>query len=241
MNQGRNVKPSYLQHNIDNMSILDQIIAVIAPHNCLGCGQEGPLLCTKCAQDMPALPDRCYRCAVLTRDSAVCERCRRQSPLRHVWVAAQYEATAKDLVYQLKFGRAAAACEPLVEAMSSRLPFLPEQTFIVPVPTATMRVRQRGYDQAVLLAQLLARQQQRPYKELLARMGHTRQVGANKATRQQQLAQAFRVLRADQTKGANILLVDDLVTTGATLESAARLLKAAGAKSVNAVVFAQKQ
>lgn len=173
-------------------------------------------------------------------NSAVCKSCRPRSPLKHVWVRTQYEGTAKNLVYSLKFGRARAASSTIAQLMSESLPYLPADTVICPVPTANVRVRQRGYDQAALLAKSIA-QHSGSYTKLLARLGDTRQVGADRKTRKQQLEKAFRSLDPEKTRGAHIVLVDDIVTTGATLESAAKILKKAGAKSVNAIVFAQKQ
>jgi predicted amidophosphoribosyltransferase len=75
---------------------------------------------------------------------------------------------------------------------------------------------------------------------LLARRGQSRQVGARRMQRTTQLVDAFHPIRPSLIQGAHILLVDDIVTTGASLEAAARVLKQAGAKRIDAVVFAQK-
>lgn len=222
------------------MFILERIISYIAPHICQGCGQTGSLFCEGCAAALPSLPSRCYGCAALSVDSAVCPVCRRRSPLRHVWVVTPYEGVAKELLYALKFERAGAASRPMALLMAEALPHLSEGMLVVPVPTANVRVRQRGYDQALLLARQIAKQRGYKCTPLLARTGHTRQVGADKAHRQKQLADAFRPLSPDKIRGARVVLVDDIVTTGATLESAARALKKAGAKSIDAIVFAQK-
>lgn len=220
--------------------ILERLISIVAPHACLGCGAEGTLLCADCSRDIPSLPERCYRCQGLSRDYRVCRGCRRASSLRSVWVRAQYGTLVKDLVYRFKFQRAQAGARPIAALMSEVLPYLPSNTVVAWIPTATTRQRQRGYDHAALLARCVATQNSLSYMPLLVRMGQSRQVGANRVQRQQQLTDAFRIVNSSRLQGAAVLLVDDIVTTGASLESAARTLKKAGAKSVDAVVFAQK-
>ncbi|HYH36181.1 MAG TPA: phosphoribosyltransferase family protein [Candidatus Saccharimonadales bacterium] len=142
---------------------------------------------------------------------------------------------AKELVGRLKFSGAQAASERMARCM---LPLLESGRYLImPVPTATSRVRSRGYDQAGLLARELSRQARLPYVDGLIRSGHTHQVGASRERRQQQLRDAFRVRAPHKIRGKHILLVDDVVTTGATLEAAGRALQAAGAARVDAAVF----
>jgi ComF family protein len=122
--------------------------------------------------------------------------------------------------------------------LSPLLPAEPD-VMVVPVPTATSRVRGRGYDQAKLLARELSRQARLPYLDCLVRSGHTHQVGASRYQRLSQLEGAFRLKDSKKVRGTRILLIDDVMTTGATLETAAGLLKAGGAGQVAAMVFAQ--
>lgn len=222
--------------------LFDTLLSVLAPHPCMVCGRDGSLLCDYCSSDaLLPVPSRCYRCKRLTVDFATCLRCRRSTSLKHVFVRTDYEKTAKELVYALKFKRARASATVISRAMLEALPYLAPATIIVPVPTATSRVRQRGYDQAVLLSQSLARRHNLPYFRALFRITQSRQVGAARKLRLEQLRRAFYVPRVDTVQAKHILLVDDVITTGATLEAAARVMKQAGAKSVSAIVFASKQ
>lgn len=224
------------------MFVIERLISVFAPHTCLSCGREGNVLCAWCLPDaLLALPDRCYSCRQFSQDSQVCQKCCTKTRLDHVWVRSEYKDLARELLYTFKFNRGQAAAAPIAALIDQILPWLPPETVLVHVPTATVRRRQRGYDHAELLAKELARIRGLHHLALLARRGQTRQVGAKRDERLHQLAEAYRPLRGQLIKGANILLVDDITTTGATLAAAAKVLKRAGAKTVDAVVFAQKQ
>jgi len=125
---------------------------------------------------------------------------------------------------------------PLTTAMLAMLPY--DDWIVVPLPTAAKRVRQRGYDQAVLLGQAIARSRGLSARQVLERVQSTRQLGANRVQRHKQSAKMFCIAPDVDVHGAKILLVDDVCTTGATLTAAARLLRQAGAVQVDAVVAA---
>ena len=108
---------------------------------------------------------------------------------------------------------------------------LPKDTVFVPVPTVSSHIRQRGYDHALLIAKYLAKQRHRPCKELIERRTSDRQRGASKSQRRKQASRAFRC-RQKLSKNTTYILVDDVFTTGATLEFAARSLKDAGAETI---------
>ena len=219
------------------MSIIDQLLSVFAPYECLGCSAEGSLLCTACTQQLPTLPQRCYRCLRLSAGSLTCPGCAPASNLQRVMAGAAYSGAAKELVASLKFAGAQAAARRMAPRLSQLLEA--NEGLLVPVPTATNRVRGRGYDQAKLLARELSRRSRLPYLDCLARSGHTHQVGASRRQRLSQLDGAFRVSDPKRVRGARILLVDDVITTGATLEAAARALQLHGAGRIAAIVFAQ--
>jgi len=215
------LRHTYLQHIKHNMSILDRLLAMLAPNTCLGCDAEGSLLCATCLDRLPGV-----------------ENYNGHAALTSIQAVTPYTGTAKALVWQLKSAGAQAAAAIMATQMLRQLK-PGRDLVIVPVPTATSRVRQRGYDQAKLLARALARQAGLPYLDCLARVGQTHQVGATREQRLRQLQAAFRVRRPTAVRSAYLLLVDDVSTTGATLELAATILKSAGARRVDAIVFAQ--
>lgn len=223
------------------MSLLLTALSTIAPAKCVICRREGVSLCAVCASNLvTALPDRCWRCQKLTLGSKTCSTCRRTTPLNYVWVVGEYNNGLKSVVQAFKFERRRDLARPLAELCKARLPQLSSQPIITHVPTATGRRRQRGYDQAELLALELARQTGWSHIPLLRRQTQARQLGAKRMTRLAQLDNSFRTVRREYVTGQMILLIDDVTTTGATLTACAKELRLAGAKSISAVVLAQR-
>jgi predicted amidophosphoribosyltransferase len=101
----------------------------------------------------------------------------------------------------------------------------------VPIPTITPHIRERGYDHTLLVARFVAHKRKLPLTPLLSRQTNTMQRGASKSLRRKQAAHAF-MLRGYIDPSLTYLLLDDIVTTGATLDAAAKMLKEAGAKHV---------
>ncbi len=218
------------------MSLIEDLFNLIAPHNCVGCNREGSLLCEQCAALLQKVPARCYKCQRWSAAARTCQACRRQTPLYGALAITPYTGVAKQVIHRLKFERAQAAADDIARVLAEGLSVA--DVLITHVPTAERRVRERGYDQAALIAKALARRLNQPYLPLLARIGDQRQVGQQRDVRAQQLRQAFRPIHATSLTNKHILLIDDVLTTGATCEAAARALRSSGARRVSAAVFA---
>lgn len=215
-----NDEGTYLQHIKHNMSLLDDLLSFIVPHLCLGCQVEGSLLCGHCRR-LLAATERYY-----LKNSQV-----------NVLAVTSYEGLAKVLVWRLKAGGAQAAARVMAECMAPLVQATPASV-LVPIPTATSHIRERGYDQVRLITRELSRVTQVPYRRYLRRSGQVHQIGANRTTRLLQLQHALQASTVlDGQK--RYILVDDVVTTGATLDVAARALQQAGARHIEAVTFAQ--
>jgi ComF family protein len=164
-----------------------------------------------------------------------------------VWITTNYAGAARDLIKVYKFGHQRAAARSLSQLMVetlhdfNNLAELAKLNYlIVPVPTATSRIRQRGFDHSALLAMTLARRMETKSTNVLGRLGQTRQLGAKRTDRLSQSEGNYFVRLPQITKGRNVLLTDDVVTTGATLKAITKVLRAAGAKRVDALVFAKR-
>ncbi len=226
------------------MSLLEAVISTLSPAECLICSSEGASLCKTCAaRHVAPFGERCWRCQALNPNGRTCIHCRSFSGPRHVWIVTNYETAAAELVRAFKFGQLRVAGESLARLMIETLNGFsyPDDYLIVPVPTATSRARRRGFDQGQLLARQIARRLNRPSLPALARLGQSRQVGATRAERLTQSAGAYRLRLPRDVAGRSILLVDDVLTTGATLREATRTLRAGGARRVDALLFAKRQ
>jgi predicted amidophosphoribosyltransferase len=168
--------------------MFDELLSTIAPHVCLTCGEEGTLWCGTCRRAMLPAVERCYKCNRLAMGGKTCRSCRRSSTLYSAQALTRYEDTAKLLVWRLKFAGARTAAQLIADMMAASLP-LPPDAVLVHVPTSNHRVRQRGYDQACLIACRLAQQTGLRYHRLLIRLGNTQQHGASRAQRLSQLVQ----------------------------------------------------
>jgi competence protein ComFC len=218
--------------------MLEYIFDLIAPHSCLGCGTEGSLLCPLCTDALPSPADACYRCGRKT-DRYLCASCAKLVSLDRVIARTRYDGVAKELVHRLKFVRAAAGARIIAMAMSKELAgFRDSNATISYAPTASGRIRIRGYDQSRLIAKHLSQILHLPCRPLLLRIGQMRQVGASKGQRVIQSRHAFVVRPRITVPKTEIILIDDVITTGSTLEAAAAVLREAGSGPVIAAVFA---
>jgi ComF family protein len=220
-------------------SLLEKTISIIAPHNCILCSKESNVLCDACFVDVFDGPHEvCFLCDTPTAEGHVCKSCSPKANLAHVWIGGTYDGLRKSLIRDYKFNRKRAAHKPLARALLVTLPYL-QDIVVVPVPTAPRRIRIRGYDHVQLLAQFVAKEKGWHLAPALRRRHNDRQVGSTRAQRFRQAQTAYELVRAGSVAGKHVLLIDDVTTSGATLQAAAKLLVEAGAARVDAAVVAK--
>lgn len=229
--------------------VLDQLF----PPQCAACRTTGAWLCLACAASLERLElPYCSRCAQPLASvpppaagrEGLCRRCAAQ-PLALSAVRAVYlmRGPARQLVHRLKYDGWRALAPVLAEAMALDLRrFSPWPSIIVPVPLHRARQRERGYNQSELLAAELGRSLRIPVeRRALVRWKATLSLvtAADVEARRAAVNGAFRWNGAPPA-GARVLLVDDVCTTGATLDACASALLAAGAAEVTGMVVARE-
>lgn len=202
-------------------AFLSGLLELLFPQglSCLACG--GPL-----AREQEVL------CPACVAEWVSCERLERPGGLDALsWVASalMHEGSGRALVHRLKYEGLRVAAGPLGAAMAQIL--LGQWDGLVPVPLHSARERERGFNQALLLAQEVARHSGLPVRSPLVRTRATRQQAQLEASKRRQNLQGAFACRA-QVRDMHLLLIDDVLTTGATAREAALALHRGGAAQV---------
>lgn len=211
---------------------------------CMVCGAPGARgldLCGACLAALPWQGPACVRCALPIPQAGLCGHCLHAlPPLDQVLAVFDYAFPLDRLLPRLKFHRDFAAGRLLARCMVDRLAGLARPDALIPIPLHRARLRNRGYDQALELARPLARALQLPLlaNALQRRKTTTAQSRLDAAARQRNLRDAF-VVADGAALPSHVVLVDDVMTTGATLHAAARVLHRAGVRRVDAWVCAR--
>lgn len=214
----------------------------LLPQDCFLCAAPASdsLLCPSCVASLPRLaPERCPVCALPTPGANRCGACLKQAPHFDATQAVfRYEFPLDRLIQSLKYAHRLAGADFLGRALAAlSVPLRPD--LILPVPLAPARLAERGFNQALELARPLARLLGVPLE--ISRV-HRRRDTAPQASlpwkeRKQNIRHAFEC-EIDLT-GRTVLVIDDVMTTGATLDELARTLKAHGAARVENCVLAR--
>ncbi len=231
--------------------LVDPVLAVVFPSTCPVCARalahptRGPL-CDACWDALPRHRGRLCGCGLpLPPALLVCGRCRRgRQPFTAGLSLGPYEGALRTVIHELKYRGRKRVARRLAEALLAQPgaeDLLRGSDVLVPVPLHPRRRRERGFNQAEVVAEELARRVGRPCATgaLVRRKDTTPQAGLSAAQRRRNVAGAFAVRRQPLVAGRVVALVDDVLTTGATAQACARALLAAGASEVRLLAVAR--
>ncbi|MGH7218295.1 MAG: ComF family protein [Candidatus Microsaccharimonas sp.] len=211
--------------NVKN-TMIERVLQIIAPHPCSGCGKMGTILCDDCKYDI--INEPFYGCILCGRpkESGICAE--HAAPFARAFTVSTRADALEDAINRLKFRNTKHAARAMAELLDWHLPQLPAEVQIIPLPTARSHMRQRGYDQVELIAHHLAALRNIPVKKALVRKTNTTQHTVGRSERAVQASEAFILNNSVQHTPGTVVLLDDVVTTGASLAAAATVLKEAG-------------
>ena len=222
------------------------MLSLLVPPDCGACGDFRPF-----EEPGVALPELCADCSARLRDEVSgaeghldpVEIGSRAAPLR-VWSCGAFEGLLRDLIRSLKYNGQRGLVRPVGQLLADRAATItgPPCELVVPVAIHWRRFAGRGFNQAWLLGERVGHRLGCPQLPALVRRAAVRpQVGLAELERRDNVAQAFSVRgkHSSKVRGRNLLVVDDVCTTGATLRACAAVLREAGAASVRALVLAR--
>ena len=218
---------------------------LLFPKFCVGCGKEGDFLCPSCLESLPfIMPPVCPRCGRPQAEGTLCPSCRQwpaevdgiRSPFR-------FEGAIRQAIHEFKYHNLRALANPLAQLLRDYLTNHPlPADVLVPVPLHPKRLKERGYNQSHQLAVALGNLINLPVvADCLRRRRHTPPQArtATAEERRHNTADAF-ACRDDRLRGKQVVLIDDVATSGATLDACAAAVKAAGATSAWGLVMARE-
>ncbi len=206
------------------------VTEAILPHYCCSCGVIGAVLCDSCKYDIISEPQMiCFGCRQPIGPSAGCSAC--HLPYERCWSLGERSNALQQLINVSKYESCREGCAIQAHMLHEIVPALPETVIVTAVPTIRRHIRERGYDHAAKIAEQLALLRGLPYRSTLTRLENFVQQGASRADRLRQAAKSYQAVEGLESDKI-YLLVDDVVTTGATLEHAAKALREGGARTV---------
>ena len=210
---------------------------LVFPRWCVGCGKEGGFLCHSCCQSLSRIkPPLCPRCGKPQPSGVLCPSCIGwQTEIEGIRSPFRFEGVIRQAIHQLKYRNLRAIAVPMARLLENYLIANPMPgEVLVPVPLHQKRLRERGYNQSELLARESGKFTGLPViADSLIRQRHSLPQArtSSVAERWSNAANAF-TCRNQTLQGKQVLLIDDVTTSGATLDACASALKAAGVSSV---------
>ena len=222
-----------------------EALDLLFPKWCIGCGREGDFICPSCRKLLPLLiPPLCPQCGRPQPRSSLCPSCASwQATIDGIRAPFRFEGLVRSAIHQLKYRNLGALSETLAGFLGDYLSASPMPTAVlVPVPIHDQRLRERGYNQSSLLAQELAKLTGLPIVAdclIRQRPALPQARTGTVAERRSNVAGAF-TCRDQRLVNEPVLLIDDVATSGATLDACSAALKDAGASLVWGLTLARE-
>lgn len=224
--------------------IKEALLDLLFPPRCVGCHHPGTWLCPECWRGIERITDPLCPCCgrPVAQSDRLCSVCRRMSPpIDGIRSAVYFEGTLREAIHRFKYRGGRVLARPLGRLMAERWSayHIPAEV-LIPVPLHPARLAERGYNQATLLARALGTTIGLPVEmgSLVRIRATAPQVTLDAAARQENVRGAFRCLDKRMV-GRQVVLIDDVCTTGATLSACSAALQEAGASSVWAYTLAR--
>jgi competence protein ComFC len=215
------------------------VVDAAFPRRCAGCAKRGSWVCSDCEASFGSFePPWCRRCGTpVSTQPCLCRTI--PSELNQFRALGPHSGWLQQAIHALKYGEETARARHLGGLLRPVVTTLDPWDWVVPVPLHIGRQRERGFNQAEMLAQFAVEDKAKILPALVRRIRATpHQVGLDAASRRQNLLGAFAATEPELTIGKRIVLIDDVMTTGSTLQQCALVLIEAGAASVSAVTLA---
>ncbi len=229
--------------------MIDQTLGLIAPHICKGCGVSGAALCKRC--EIHILSKKYMNCVIceahlnapdLLKRGNMCKKCFKATLFNGIYAVGLRRGNLRKLVGDFKYNSERGAAGKIVKLLDKILPKeIPTDMNVVPITTISKNVRLRGFDQMKLVGRKLAKKRRIPFSPnlLLRKNNSTQHNQASPVERRRNAAKSLAINPRAKVP-QKILLLDDIYTTGATVETAAKLLRKNGAKEIWLLIVARQ-
>ncbi|GAB4437020.1 MAG: ComF family protein [bacterium] len=217
---------------------------MLAGEVCLSCGEHFGFVCKECLEKLPYNKESCcVKCSIPLQnagDSAICGDCLRNPPAyTRIYSLFTYEGVVKEIIHKAKFNQKSFYFERLFDLakgeLAADISIFSDYNVIIPIPVSKKRLLERGYNQSAIIAKLLSKLIKRPVLlTTLIKVKDTKpQTNFGREERFKNVKDAFSL--KNKLNSVKVILVDDIVTTTATVREASKVLKKGGADEV--IVF----
>lgn len=222
------------------------LLNIIFPPLCINCRQPGSYLCKNCHAQIDNHPiQKCSECNKQSISGKTHPRCQKPLGIDGIWAIFKNQTPIKQLIYQQKYRFSTTINQTLIQLIYTRLPnFINSNSVIIPMPISKSRHRWRGFNQTTQLAKSISKRYNSHYQDNIIFRSNFSQPQAKIEKRIQRLKNPTLKFKINpnekhQIKNRQVIIVDDIATTGTTLKKAAQILKRNKARSVWGLVIAR--